>query len=970
MEQCMTEQIRAEGPIAAAELGGFVGRHIGPDAGDVATMLEAVGHPSLSAMMAAAMPAEIRSFNSAASPAMEESDALHTLWQQAEGNQVLRSCIGMGYHDVVLPPVILRSILENPCWYTQYTPYQSEISQGRLEALLNYQTMVCDLTGLEVANASLLDEGTACAEAMSMCRQIAGRRGDRFIVSASCHPQTLAVLRGRAAPLGIELDVVDLSEGTPDLGGCFGLLVQSPDTRGFVHDWASLAADVREAGAVPVIAADPLSLMVMASPADMGFEIAVGSTQRFGVPMGFGGPHAAYMATKQVHVRRMPGRIIGVSRDSTGAPALRMAIQTREQHIKRDRATSNICTAQVLLAIMAGMYAVWHGPVGLRRIADRVRRRTESLAGSLVGAGVGIEQGVRFDTVVVRAGDDTSADAIMDRAVAAGFNLRRFEGEPTIGVTFDETTTEADVSVVLEAISPGACVLTELTPIPAALVRQSGCLLDDVFNSHRSETEMVRYITRLQSRDLSLAHSMIPLGSCTMKLNATSEMLPVSWRTIGGMHPFSPRDQWPGYVAMFEQLECRLAELTGFDSVSLQPNAGSQGEYAGLLVIRAWHRSRGDTDRNVCLIPMSAHGTNPASAVVAGYEVVPVACDEGDISLDDLASRIEQHRDRLGALMITYPSTHGVFEDTIIRICEMVHEAGGQVYLDGANLNAMLGHARPGDMGADVCHLNLHKTFCIPHGGGGPGMGPIAVASHLAPFLPGHPVTPPDSAGEQAIEPVSAAPWGSASILPISWMYIAMMGDAGLSHASEIAVLAANYMAKRLEPHYDVLFRNEHGLCAHEFIIDLRPFDKSAGIKPDDVAKRLMDYGFHAPTMSWPVPGTLMIEPTESESLAEVDRYCDALIEIRREIRAIEDGEADRTDNVLRNAPHSLAMVTADDWSHPYTRAEAAWPLPWLRARKFWPPVGRVDNPWGDRNLACTCEGMDTFRDAQAAQSS
>ncbi len=942
------------------ESGGFAARHVGADREDVRTMLDVLGCSGLDELMDQAMPDAIRSEFVDPVPAVLESAALSDLWEMAERNTVMRSCIGMGYHDVVLPPVILRSIFENPCWYTQYTPYQSEISQGRLEALLNYQTMVCDLTGLPVANASLLDEATAAAEAMSMCRRIAA--GDRrvFVVSDRCHPQTLGVLRGRAEPQGIELRIVDLNGDLPDFSECCGVLVQYPDTRGTVRDWTELAQAAKDSGAVPVMIADPLSLAILTPPGEMGFDIAVGSTQRFGIPMGFGGPHAAYMATRKQYVRRMPGRIIGVSRDSTGSPALRMAIQTREQHIRRDRATSNICTAQVLLAIMAGMYAVWHGPSGLRRIAERIRGFTSRLAMSLREGGIEIQDGEVFDTVLVHAASDDQADAMVSRALVAGFNLRRFVDAPMVGITFDETTCEADMLTILEAIAPGTRYV-ESKPIayPPSLVRTSGYLLDDVFNSHHSETEMLRYITRLQSRDLSLAHSMIPLGSCTMKLNATSEMLPVSWRTFGGLHPFAPRDQWPGYEALFSGLERRLADLTGFAAVSLQPNAGSQGEYAGLLAIRGWHRANGDLDRDVCIIPMSAHGTNPASAIVAGFTVVPVACDDGDISIDDLKVKIQQHRDRLGAIMITYPSTHGVFEDTIIEICELVHEAGGQVYLDGANLNAMLGYARPGEVGADVCHLNLHKTFCIPHGGGGPGVGPIAVAEHLVPWLPGHPVVSPLKGDAQGIEPVAAAPWGSASILPISWMYLQMMGDAGLADASARAVLAANYMAKRLEGHYDVLFRNDAGRCAHEFIIDLRPFDASAGIKADDVAKRLMDYGFHAPTMSWPVPGTLMIEPTESESLAELDRYCEALITIRAEIAAIESGDADLDDNVLKNAPHSVVMVTADQWAHPYSREQAAWPLPWLRDRKFWPPVGRVDNPHGDRNLICTCAGMD-----------
>ena len=967
MEQCMADELNIAETCEAFAVGGgsFASRHIGPDASEIMTMLAAVGCDSLADVMVQAIPDDIRLETPGNAAALSESEAMSKLWHIAEENKVLRSCIGMGYHDIVLPPVILRSILENPLWYTQYTPYQAEISQGRLEALLNFQTMVCDLTGLPVANASLLDESTAAAEAMLMCRQIAPQGRARFVVSDQCHPQTIAVLLGRAAPLDIEIEVCDLGDTIPDMSDAFGVLVQTPDTRGHLYDWRALTEAAKEAGAVTVAAADPLALTLVTPPGEMGFDIAVGSTQRFGVPMGFGGPHAAYMATQKAYVRKMPGRIIGVSRDITGEPALRMAIQTREQHIRRDRATSNICTSQVLLAIMAGMYAAWHGPDGLRQIALRIRSHTERLARSLSAAGITVEDASRFDMVTARCASNAEADTVMAAALKAGYNLRQFPNSADIGITFDETTSDEDVAALVAAIVPGAAVDTSADEdLPTSLSRVSGYLLDDAFNAHHSETEMLRYITRLQSRDLSLAHSMIPLGSCTMKLNATSEMLPVSWRTLGGLHPFAPRDQWTGYSTMFSQLEQRLAELTGFHGVSLQPNAGSQGEYAGLLVINAWHRSRGDTDRDVCLIPMSAHGTNPASAIVAGFRVVSVACDAGDISLTDLEAKIEANRGRIGAIMITYPSTHGVFEDTICRICDMVHDAGGQVYLDGANLNAMLGHARPGDIGADVCHLNLHKTFCIPHGGGGPGMGPIATSSHLTPFLPGHPVVPPRAEGEQAINAISAAPWGSASILPISWMYIMMMGDAGLARASSISVLSANYMASRLADHYEILFRNPVGFCAHEFILDLRPFDKSAGIKPDDVAKRLMDYGFHAPTMSWPVPGTLMIEPTESESLAEIDRYCDALIEIREEIAAIERGEADRADNVVHGAPHSLAMVTANEWPHAYSREQAAWPLPWLRGRKFWPPVGRIDNPWGDRNLACTCEGMNAFRDA------
>ncbi len=943
----------------AGDVSPFTHRHVGPDRDDVASMLEVVGKSTLNELMASAMPSSIVSQTQGNAPARGEQEALELLHDLASRNRVMRSCIGMGYHDVIVPPVIQRSIFENPCWYTQYTPYQSEIAQGRLEALLNFQTMVSDLTALPVANASLLDEGTAAAEAMIMCRQIAKGQRMRFVVSDTCHPQTLSILAGRAEPLGIELIVCDPMSDEADLATACGVLVQVPDTMGTVTDWRALASAAKDAGAVPVMCADILSLTLLAPPGECGFDIAIGSTQRLGVPMGFGGPHAAYIATQTAYVRRLPGRIIGVSRDRTGQRALRMAIQTREQHIKRDRATSNICTAQVLLAIMAGMYALWHGPEGLRRIASRIHMRTQCLAASLDQAGVSIEPGARFDTVVIHASSSDDAAGMVTRACEAGYNIRRFDNGTSVGISLDETTTESDVAALLAACAPGASLIAQShVAYPDNLARSSGYLADPIFGRCRSETEMLRYITQLQGRDLSLAHSMIPLGSCTMKLNATSEMMPASWPEFSRMHPFAPTDQTTGYIDMMSMLENRLAELTGFDGVSLQPNAGSQGEYAGLLVIRAWHHSRGDMDRNVCLIPMSAHGTNPASAVAAGFKVVPVACDRSDICIDDLKARLEQHSGKVGAIMITYPSTHGVFEDSIGEICRLVHEAGGQVYLDGANLNAMLGHARPGEIGADVCHLNLHKTFSIPHGGGGPGVGPIGVAAHLTSYLPGHRVVSPITEQDNAIEAVAAAPWGSASILPISWMYIEMMGDVGLRYASSIAVLSANYMASRLDGHYPILYRNSNGLCAHEFILDLRGFDKSAGVKPDDVAKRLMDYGFHAPTMSWPVPGTLMIEPTESESRGELDRYCDALIAIAQEIAAVASGEFDREDNVLRNAPHSMREVTSDSWSHLYSREQAAWPADWLRDRKFWPPVGRVDNPFGDRNLVCTCAGM------------
>ncbi|MCH2136542.1 MAG: aminomethyl-transferring glycine dehydrogenase [Phycisphaerales bacterium] len=953
------ESITEEGSaMCVTECSPFVRRHVGPSPEGIASMLDAVGCADLSALTASAMPESIRTKSPLhVGPGDPEHVAVSRLRSRARANTVLRSAIGMGYHDTIVPPVIQRNILENPCWYTQYTPYQAEISQGRLEALLNFQTMVSDLTALPIANASLLDEATAVAEAMQMARGITRQARSVFMVDRHVHPQTLAVLRGRCAPLGVELKCVDVAEWDEGFEDVFGVLVQTPCTNGRLRDWTARVQEIRDAGAVPIASVDLLSLCLVTPPGEMGFEIAVGSAQRFGVPMGYGGPHAAFIATEERHVRRLPGRIIGVSKDATGAPALRMAIQTREQHIKRDRATSNICTAQVLLAIMSGMYACWHGPEGLRAIARGVHQRTLRLRAAAVAGGLDVAPGEVFDTLRIECSGQV--DTIMDRARTAGWNLRRHQDADAVGIALDETTTDDDLVVLLEVLGVEATheTLAAIEPasLSASLERTSDYLTHEVFRVHRSETEMLRYITSLQERDLSLANSMIPLGSCTMKLNAVSEMVGVSWPGFSQMHPFAPLDQAPGYRALFEDLESWLADLTGFDRVSLQPNAGSQGEYAGLMVIRALHAANGEEDRDVCLIPVSAHGTNPASAIAAGFRVVTVACDDGDICLDDLRAKLKAHEGRIGALMLTYPSTHGVFEDSVRTICDLVHEAGGQVYLDGANFNAMVGLARPGELGADVCHLNLHKTFCIPHGGGGPGMGPIAVASHLAPFLPSHPVVTPTSAGAQAIEPVSAAPWGSPSILVIPWVYIAAMGAPGLQRASEVAILGANYMKRRLEGHYDIVFLNENGFCAHEFILDLRAFDKSAGVKPDDVAKRLMDFGFHAPTMSWPVPGTLMIEPTESETKAEMDRYCDALIAIREEIRDIEEGRADRDDNVLKHAPHPVGVVTADEWDRPYSRTQAAWPAPWLRTRKFWPPVARIDNPHGDRNLMCTC---------------
>ncbi|HMN96635.1 MAG TPA: aminomethyl-transferring glycine dehydrogenase [Phycisphaerales bacterium] len=971
-------------PDLAAAVDPFAPRHLGPSDEEIAEMLATLGFDSLDALTDQALPASIRLPAPLKLEGLERAGGEHETLSRLRGiaarNQVFRSFIGMGYHDTIVPPVIQRNILENPGWYTQYTPYQAEIAQGRLEALINFQTMVSDLCGLPLAGASLLDEATAAAEAMAMCHALAGAEHgrDEFLVAADCHPQTIAVVRARAEALRLRVTVAAPESFAATLGSAakvFGILLQYPTTDGRIEDYRELVDRAHAAGALAVVATDLLALTRLVPPGEFGADCAVGSAQRFGVPMGFGGPHAAFMATRTEYVRRTPGRLIGVSRDAHGNPAYRMAIQTREQHIRRDRATSNICTAQVLLAIMAGMYAVWHGPEGLRRIGDRVHRMTAGLADAL--RALGHECGDRpfFDTLAVRIGRHLDAESVHAAAHARRINFRRMEpGERgvdgVVGVSLDEATTPEDLRAILECfgaseLKAAALVEHEVLrgePVLGIFARQSGYLAHPVFRTHHSEHEMLRYIFRLQGRDLSLAQSMIPLGSCTMKLNATSEMIPVTWPEFSRMHPFAPREQVEGYRQLFADLESWLAAITGFAAVSLQPNAGSQGEYAGLLVIRAYHRSRGDEHRDVCLIPVSAHGTNPASAVMAGMRVVSVRCDElGNVDVDDLCARAAEHRDRLAALMITYPSTHGVFEERIREICAVVHQHGGQVYMDGANMNAQVGLTSPGFIGADVCHLNLHKTFCIPHGGGGPGMGPIGVAAHLAPFLPGHPVAAPESAGAQAIGPVSAAPYGSASILPISWMYIAMMGAEGLTRATQVAILAANYMARRLAGAYDIVYANRHGLVAHEFILDCRPFDADAEIKVDDLAKRLMDYGFHAPTMSWPVPGTLMIEPTESEPKAELDRLCDALIAIRAEIRAIAEGRADRQDNVLKGAPHTAAAVSADVWTHPYARSEAAYPAPWTREAKFWPPVGRVDNPYGDRNLVCTCPPMEAY---------
>jgi glycine dehydrogenase len=935
----------------------FVRRHIGPNEQDVREMLATLGLASVTELIDQTIPHSIR-FNRSLGigPGSGEFELLQRLRLIAEKNVVARSCIGMGYYDTITPPVIQRNILEDPGWYTQYTPYQAEISQGRLEALLNFQTMVSELTALPLANASLLDEGTAAAEAMTMCWHIADQKRNAFFIADDCHPQTIAVTKARAKAVGIECVIGRVAAADFASREFCGVLLQFPSTDGTIFDYSAIAAAAHAAGAMVVVAADILALTLLKPPGEFGADIAVGSTQRFGVPLGFGGPHAAYMATRTEFARKLPGRLVGVSKDSAGQPAYRLAIQTREQHIRRDKATSNICTAQVLLAVIAGMYAVYHGPAGLKEIAVRVRGLTRALATGLRRLGHLVNQREIFDTLRVRP-QGLETGMILAAARLRGFNLRDF-GDGSLGVSLDETTTRNDVETLLESFAGGATFPINIDELSGnaeyapGLARTTPYLTHPVFNRYHSETELLRYIRRLMSRDLSLAQSMIPLGSCTMKLNGTSEMIPVTWPQFGRMHPFAPVDQWRGYAELFAQLELWLAKITGFSGVSLQPNAGSQGEYAGLLVIRAYHEHRGQGARNICLIPVSAHGTNPASAVTAGFKVVPVACEEnGNIDLNDLSAKAAQHRDHLAALMLTYPSTHGVFEEQVKEICKIVHEHGGQVYLDGANMNAMVGLCRPGDIGADVCHLNLHKTFCIPHGGGGPGVGPIAVAEHLVRFLPGH--------GAEAVGPIAAAPFGSAGILPISWVYIALMGDAGLKRASEIAILNANYMAVRLRGHYPIVFQGKSGRCAHEFILDCRPFESTSGIKVEDIAKRLMDYGFHAPTMSWPETGTLMIEPTESESKAELDHLCDALISIRQEIRAIEEGNADRADNVLKNAPHTAAAIASDNWRHPYSRQQAVYPAAWTHHYKFWPAVGRIDNPYGDRNLVCSCPPMD-----------
>ncbi len=939
----------------------FVPRHIGPRELDEIAMLNLLGYESLDAMTAQVIPESIKGTSVLDLPAgLSEADALAELRAIAGKNRLLKSLIGQGYYNTHTPAPILRNLLENPAWYTAYTPYQPEISQGRLEALLNFQTLIGDLTGMPVANASLLDEGTAAAEAMTFCKRLAKNKAGAFFASVHCHPQTLDVLRTRAEPLGIEV-VVGVETEIEDHGRFFGALFQYPMTTGEIRDYRESIQAFQAAGALVAMAADLLALTLLTPPGELGADVAIGTAQRFGVPLGFGGPHAAYFATQDKYKRDMPGRVVGVSIDRHGNPAYRLALQTREQHIRREKATSNICTAQVLLANIASMYAVYHGPEGLTRIATRVQRLTSLLAAGLQRLGHETQH-TAFDTLTLVFGARTAA--LHEAARARGYNLREVSAE-ALGVSLDETSTLADVQALMEILADGkpAPRVAELgdaqgVEVPAALQRQSAFLTHPVFASHRSETELMRYLRKLADKDLALDRTMIPLGSCTMKLNAASEMIPVTWAEFGAIHPFAPADQAEGYAQLTTELEAMLCAATGYDAVSLQPNAGSQGEYAGLLAIRAYHASRGQGERDVCLIPASAHGTNPATASMVDMRVVVVACDKrGNVDLDDLRAKAEQHSERLAALMITYPSTHGVFEEAIREICQVVHDHGGQVYIDGANMNAMVGLCAPGQFGGDVSHLNLHKTFCIPHGGGGPGVGPIGVKAHLAPFLPGH------ARLERKEGAVCAAPYGSASILPISWMYLKMMGSAGLTRASQVAILSANYIARRLEEHYPVLYSGTGGLVAHECILDLRPLKDSSGVTVDDVAKRLIDFGFHAPTMSFPVAGTLMIEPTESESKQELDRFCDAMIAIREEIRALEAGTLDPQDNPLKNAPHT-ARELAGEWTHPYSREQAVFPLPSLVDGKYWPPVARIDNVYGDRNLVCSCPPIEAYGEA------
>ncbi|MFD0144663.1 MULTISPECIES: aminomethyl-transferring glycine dehydrogenase [unclassified Streptomyces] len=953
-------------PLSELEQGiPFEQRHIGPDAEARAKMLAQVGYGSLDELTAAAVPDVIKNAEALGLPAARtEAEVLAELRELADRNQVLAPMIGLGYYGTFTPPVILRNVMENPAWYTAYTPYQPEISQGRLEALLNFQTMVADLTGLPTSGASLLDEGTAAAEAMALSRRVGKVKNGVFLIDADTLPQTIAVIETRAEPTGVEVVVADLSEGIPaDIAerGVFGVLLQYPGASGAVRDIKPLIDAAHELGAIVTVAADLLALTLLTSPGALGADIAVGTTQRFGVPMGFGGPHAGYMAVQDKHARSLPGRLVGVSVDADGNRAYRLALQTREQHIRREKATSNICTAQVLLAVMAGMYAVYHGPDGLKGIAQRTHRYAAILAAGLKAGGVDVVHGSFFDTVTVRVAGK-AAEAVA-AAREAGVNLYLVDADH-VSVSCDETTGRAQLDAVWSAFGVAADIeaLDAATEdaLPAGVLRSDTYLTHPVFHAHRSETSMLRYLRKLADRDYALDRGMIPLGSCTMKLNATTEMEPVTWPEFGQIHPFAPVEQAQGYLTLITELEERLAEVTGYDKVSIQPNAGSQGELAGLLAVRAYHRANGDEQRTVCLIPSSAHGTNAASAVMAGMKVVVVrTADDGEVDVADLRAKIEQYRDELSVLMITYPSTHGVFEEHVADICAEVHEAGGQVYVDGANLNALVGLAKPGKFGGDVSHLNLHKTFCIPHGGGGPGVGPVGVRAHLAPYLPNHPLQP--TAGpETGVGPISAAPWGSAGILPISWSYVRLMGGEGLKRATQVAVLAANYIAKRLEPHYPVLYTGPAGLVAHECIVDLRPLSKATGVSVDDIAKRLIDYGFHAPTMSFPVAGTLMIEPTESEDLTELDRFCDTMIAIRGEIEKVASGEWPAGDNPLANAPHTAAAL-GGEWNHPYTRDEAVFPAGVSAADKYWPPVRRIDGAFGDRNLVCSCPPLDEY---------
>ncbi|MBJ7262447.1 MAG: aminomethyl-transferring glycine dehydrogenase [Burkholderiaceae bacterium] len=955
-------------PIVLDTHSDFIGRHIGPAGSDLDHMLTTVGAASLAALIDEVVPPRIRQEGPLALPAARsEPDVLAELKQIAGRNKVFRNYIGQGYYGTHTPNVILRNVLENPAWYTAYTPYQPEISQGRLEALLNFQAMVTDLTGLDIANASLLDEGTAAAEAMGLARRGSRAASPVFFISEHVHPQTIEVVRTRAEGMGIEVVVGNEADGLP---ACFGVLLQYPHSLGGVADYRALTEAAHAQGAVVAVATDLLALALLAAPGEWGADIAIGSAQRFGVPFGYGGPHAGFMACKDAFKRNMPGRLVGVSKDAQGNPAMRLALQTREQHIRREKATSNICTAQVLLAVMAGMYAVWHGPAGIQRIAQRVNHYTAVLREGLQRLGVKVVNDTFFDTLLVETGSQTPQ--LIVAAECERINPRRVDGA-RVAVSLDETVTVKDVQALLNVFSSGlkkddivldAALLAagETGGIAHAVARRSAILSHPVFSSVRSETDMLRYLRKLSDKDLALDRTMIPLGSCTMKLNATAEMIPITWPEFASIHPFAPADQTDGYRELIERLSANLCEITGYDAISLQPNSGAQGEFAGLLAIRGYQASIGQSQRNVCLIPSSAHGTNPASAQLAGMEVVVVASDaNGNVDVEDLRAKIAQVGDRLSALMITYPSTHGVFEEAVTEICAMVHDAGGQVYMDGANMNAMVGVAKPGKFGSDVSHLNLHKTFCIPHGGGGPGVGPVAVRGHLAKFLPGVVNAQGRLPGEFPIGPVSAAPYGSAGILPIPFVYIALMGAEGLLRATEMAILNANYVATRLRGHYDVLYSGRNNRVAHECILDMRPLKDSSGISAEDIAKRLIDYGFHAPTMSFPVAGTLMVEPTESEGLAELDRFVDAMIAIRGEIAAVESGERDRDDNVLKNAPHTAQTLLADEWLHDYSRAEAAYPLPHLRDGKYWPPVARVDNAYGDRNLVCACLPVEAY---------